>query len=334
VVALCLFTAVAGAQSFSSTFPPVIGFVDLSTTAGATQILGIGDDSSHGITTTVGNALFPAGPVTIGNNGVASAIAGGFVGFTNYTIPAAGPITNLATGGNGHICAFWDDLYPSALTSIWWYENANVLYIMWKDEHHYFDTTPTQIITFEIQVFGAPAAGAPYVQILYPDTTFTGTMAAYDNGASATAGWGKDANPIGANTLYSFDTPGSLPDGTTLSLFPPFTLTASSPLGPNSLQLDFTSGPASGTYFLAVTFYPGLYPAGWLYGVDMPLTELSSLISTGFPFLGPLDPGGNFALGPFGGIPSGLTFFAVGLGIPLGSPVPTVHTPAISYVIP
>ena len=82
-----------------------------------------------------------------------------------------------------------------------------------------------------------------------------------------------------------------------------------------------------------MTLAAGGYPAGWLYGVDISLAELQNELATGFPFLGPLNAAGAFTLGPFG-VPSGLTFYAVSLGIPTGGPTPTIHTPAISYIVP
>jgi hypothetical protein len=114
------------------------------------------------------------------------------------------------------------------------------------------------------------------------------------------------------------------------------TIVWTSPLGAGSLQGNFCAGPAFGTYFLAVTFYAGNFPNGWLYGVAIPLSELVAELSDGFPFVASLDGTGAFQLGPFGGgsLPSGATFYDVVLTLPLGSPVPTEHTAANSYVIP
>jgi hypothetical protein len=113
---------------------------------------------------------------------------------------------------------------------------------------------------------------------------------------------------------------------------PPFNLTASSPFGSGSLQLDFVAGPPNGIYFLPVTLTAGIYPSGWLFGLDISLPELTNLLTAGFPFLGPLDATGNFTLSVIG-VPPGLTLYAVGLGAPV-SGTPIVHTPAISYTIP
>ena len=73
-------------------------------------------------------------------------------------------------------------------------------------------------------------------------------------------------------------------------------------VGSGTLQIDFSNGPAFGLYFFVVTFNQGSFSAGWLYGVDIPLNELQTLMSVGPPFLGFLDACGAFKLGPFGGV--------------------------------
>ena len=79
-----------------------------------------------------------------------------------------------------------------------------------------------------------------------------------------------------------------------------------------------------------------MYPGGWLFGVDLPLPELQNLLTTGFPFLGPLTNCGSFTIGPFGGLGflSGLPVFAVALGLPPGSSTPSMHSSAVTYTIP
>src|SRR4029078_8819092 len=113
VSALCLLAAVASAQTFSTGFPGA--FVDISTTGG-TAIAAVADDSEHNIVTTIGNALFPAGKVRIGNNGVACAgITVGEVGFTNATIATAGIPVGLPASASAYFCTLWDDYYsPTA----------------------------------------------------------------------------------------------------------------------------------------------------------------------------------------------------------------------------
>lgn len=92
-------------------------------------------------------------------------------------------------------------------------------------------------------------------------------------------------------------------------------------------------GPAAGAAFVAVTLNAGAFPLGWFYGVDILWPELLAEITQGFPFLTPLQPCGSAAIGPFGGLPPGLTLYAVALGVPLGASIPTVATlPTIGVV--
>ena len=113
-------------------------------------------------------------------------------------------------------------------------------------------------------------------------------------------------------------------------------LAFSSPGGVGCLQVNLSGLPAGGTYFIAATLNP---PPGWLYGINISFPELVSQINAGFPFWGPLSTGGCAGaaqVGPFCFLPSGLTLYAVGLGLPgvgINSPV-TAHTPAVTFTIP
>jgi hypothetical protein len=330
--------ATIGVAQITNTVPAVIGFVDLSTFPFGLSVPGtLGNDTEHNVVTTIGNPLFPSGNVRIGNNGVAvSGITTGEIDPLNIPIPLSGVPSGIPTG-NGIICAFWDDLYPLATltpTSIWWKEEAGVLYIMWKNEYH--QSGPSSFsccATFEIQVFSAPGPGNPWIQLLYP-SAFRGSSASpFFNGASATVGYVAGTNTLGINTQWSFDT-ASIPNGAVLSIYPPgMHLTASSPLGPGSLELDIIEGPANGTYFFAATVVPGTFPNGWLFGLDISYSELAAELAAGFPFTGPLDGAGGFSLGPFQGLPP-ITLYAIAFGFSAGSAVPIVHTSAISYSIP
>ena len=68
-------------------------------------------------------------------------------------------------------------------------------------------------------------------------------------------------------------------------------------------------------------------------GTYIPLSELVNELNGGFPFTGTLGPLGSFPIGPFGGLPSGLQFFALAMNL-VGPAVPGTTTPAISYTIP
>jgi hypothetical protein len=112
------------------------------------------------------------------------------------------------------------------------------------------------------------------------------------------------------------------------------TLTFSSPLGNGSVQADMSGLPGFGTYFLAVTLNAGAFPGGWFYGIDISMPDLVNEINAGFPFMGPVGPCGASTVGPFGGLPSGLTLYAVSLGVPPGGPAPTVVTNSFAHTIP
>jgi hypothetical protein len=328
--ASCLVTLVATAQSFSTTIPGA--FVDISATG--TPLTGVMDDSEHDVVTTIGNALFPAGNVRIGNNGVAVAgITSGDVAFTNAAIPASGLAPGLPAGGSGYLCPFWDDLFPTAgsAMSIFYREDPGVLRIMWKNETHFDFQSAAQTITFEIVVNGPDQPPcAPLIQFIYQDSTFGGTAAAYDAGASATIGYLAGTNAAASNAQFSFDTP-SVPSGTVVSILAATTLSASSPFGPGSLQLSLAAGPCGGTYVLAVTLVQGAFPNGWLFGVDIPVNELAGEIAAGAPYVGPLSATGTLVLGPFGGLPP-VTIYAVALGFTNGTL--NGHSPPFTYAIP
>jgi hypothetical protein len=338
-----LFTSIvasAGAQNISSGFGGT--FVDLST-SGGTAIQNVFDDSTHTITTTVGNAFFPAGAITISNNGCVSGIGNAGIGYTNQDIPAApGNPPNVAAGA-GVLMPFWDDLFPqpgASNSTIFWQEAGNTLYIMWKNDNHFADPSPTAGITFEVQVFGgASGSCTPIIQYLYTDTIFGGGYAWADNGASATIGYAHGTIAALGNAKHSFDT-ASVSGNLVLTLIEGsgggFAVTTSSPFGLGSLQLDWTGGfPCfGGTYFLAVTLVPGAYPSGWFYGLDISFPQLGAELAQGFPFLGPLSTTGTATVGPFFGLPSGLQFWAVCLGVPVNGPFPTAFTPPFTYVVP
>ncbi len=86
---------------------------------------------------------------------------------------------------------------------------------------------------------------------------------------------------------------------------------------------------------MCVTLYAGAYPAGWFFGVDPFLQEVADQVNFGPPFTGPLSPTGDFTIGPFAPVPSGLTFYSVALGFPgpLGA-LPMSSTAPKTYTIP
>ncbi len=115
-------------------------FVDISATGAA---IALQDDSEAQVTTSVGNALFPAGPVTIANNGGLWAGALLDLPFSNK---ALADVSASAPG----LFPFWDDL-DSGL--VYWQERlvegVNTLIVQWESNPHY---ATGGAVTFQVQV--------------------------------------------------------------------------------------------------------------------------------------------------------------------------------------
>jgi hypothetical protein len=61
------------------------------------------------------------------------------------------------------------------------------------------------------------------------------------------------------------------------------------------------------------TLHQGAYPAGWLFGVDIPLIELTGLLSAGVPWVVTLDGSGAFSLTVGVALPFPVTIYYVGI---------------------
>jgi hypothetical protein len=104
-------------------------------------------------------------------------------------------------------------------------------------------------------------------------------------------------------------------------------------LGPGTLGYHVT-GPPLGTYFTAVSLTAGAFPFGWFYGIDLPLSDIVALYNAGPPFVGLLSVCGQATVGPFGGLPSGLTAYAVALGFAAGAPLPGYASNPATATVP
>jgi hypothetical protein len=111
------------------------------------------------------------------------------------------------------------------------------------------------------------------------------------------------------------------------------TLTFQTP-GPGALGYQVLGGPPSGTQFTAIALVAGAYPFGWFHGIDIAFADLIGQITLGFPFATPLSSCGDSTVGPFFGLPSGLTVYGVSLGIPVGLPYPTTASAPATATIP
>jgi subtilisin family serine protease len=148
-------------------------FVDIS---GTGTPLALGDDNEANITTTVGNAIFPAGTVTVGNNG--GIIAGGSAELhqNNEALP-----TSLFGKA---LLPFWDDM-DSETGNVYWQQllvgGINTLIVQWENRPHFNNVGSA---TFQLQLFESGPILARYA---YEDVNFGNAF--YDFGASATIGY-------------------------------------------------------------------------------------------------------------------------------------------------
>jgi subtilisin-like proprotein convertase family protein len=167
----------------------------------------LGDDGTTDITSSIGNGLFPAGPVRISNNGAVAWGNTGFIPFTNAAIPSAG----LAGGGMA-IAPYWDDLYtwPNVPgQGVYVQESSGTLYITWN-VGHILVTDSSGIVQLQV-----PSSGPALAQFIYQNVSSYGTN--QNNGASATVGFQTSAS---AGVQYSFNAAGAVQNGMVLSIVP------------------------------------------------------------------------------------------------------------------
>jgi hypothetical protein len=87
-------------------------------------------------------------------------------------------------------------------------------------------------------------------------------------------------------------------------------------------------------YFVAITLNQGSYPNGWLFGLDIPFTEVAYEIAWGSPFTGTFNANGASSFGPIQGVPSGMTIYAVTMHCTPGLGVVTFVRPRVAYTVP
>ncbi|MCA9188594.1 MAG: pre-peptidase C-terminal domain-containing protein, partial [Planctomycetales bacterium] len=160
-------------------------FVDIA--ASGTQ-LALEDDGEVTITTTVGNSLFPAGAITVGNNG-------GILVGSNTGLPSINsPLPTIAF--LRALLPYWDDI-DATRGGVYWQERLvdgiRTLIVQWDKRPLYPDTGEG---SFQLQLFESGPILARYA---YRDVEF-GEGASY--GSSATIGLQLDvetARQIGFN---------------------------------------------------------------------------------------------------------------------------------------
>lgn len=147
-------------------------FIDIS---GTGTPLGLLDDGEANLTTTVGNAIFGAGTVRVGNNGGIGFTGAGDLGATNGPLPSVGIF-----GGVTALLPFWDDI-DSDTGDVYWQEVGGTLIVQWQNRPHYSNLGSA---TFQLQLF---STGPVLARFVYQDVVFE--SAVNDNGASATVGY-------------------------------------------------------------------------------------------------------------------------------------------------
>jgi hypothetical protein len=114
----------------------------------------------------------------------------------------------------------------------------------------------------------------------------------------------------------------------------PLKLSITAPEGPGSLLVANDFGAPGKQYFTAITLAPGLYPNGWLFGLDIRvqdlLTELSVLAP---PFRGNLDSLGRSRFTIPAGLPPGLSFYGVTITFDSGGAFIEASAPASSTLL-
>ncbi len=100
------------------------------------------------------------------------------------------------------------------------------------------------------------------------------------------------------------------------------------PNGPGSLGLRNIAFPAGATVLTAFTLNQGAFPNGWFFGIDVTASDLGLALSTPLPpFWSTMSPTGTSDFLLLGGVPPGLSIYAVSVllgstGIPAGSSAP------------
>ncbi len=185
-------------------------FVDITNTGTA---LDLADEGWRRVTTSVGNAVFPAGQLVVHNNGgIGFAIPPGEETLSplNQPIPS-----NDAFNGNQALLCFWDDIGNDiGIGNVYFAETPEMAIIQWQTRQ-FHDSSDT--VTLQVQL---PAAGSialratpVYARFLYADVL----QPRADGGGSATIGYQDGAAGFN-DTQWSFNQPSAVVNGTVLSL--------------------------------------------------------------------------------------------------------------------
>jgi len=182
-------------------------FIDITELGG--KPLGLSNDDSAEITTSIGNVVFPAGRVVVSNNGgLAFDPPDDFLAPLNEEIPS-----DNAFGGGQAILAFWDDI-GNDVGDVFWMELSDRMIVQWHDNR--FEGSE-DTARFQVQIFANVGASPQpiYAQFLYADIE----QPRPSGGVSATIGYQDGA--AGFNDVqWSFNTGGAVWDDDALSVIP------------------------------------------------------------------------------------------------------------------
>ncbi len=203
---LCAATTGVHAQLVLVDFIPG-NFIDISLTGNA---LNIGGDDEAEITTTVGNMVFPAGRVIVGNNGGVAFNPG--PSDSDQLGPLNGPIPDPgAFGGDQSALPYWDDI-GNTLGNVYWEEVATeltqTLIIQWHN-HRFEGSTDTARFQLQIRENDLTV----FAQFIYDDIM----QPRASGGASATIGYQNGLAPFN-DAQWSFNTPFAVHNDSVLSL--------------------------------------------------------------------------------------------------------------------
>ena len=164
--------AVAASPVWSQT-NDLNAFVDVS---GFGTALGLTDDETTSVVSTIGNELFSSGTISISNNGVIVEGSFGVVPFGNANLPSA----DLGRA----VVPFWDDIWDNsgevyfAETQV---DGVDAVIVQWDGVQHFSSGDP---VTFQAQILDDDRT---YFRYVYPDVDFANPQ--WDRGQSATIGY-------------------------------------------------------------------------------------------------------------------------------------------------
>jgi hypothetical protein len=180
-------------------------FTDISRTGTPLNLSG---NLEAQINTTIGNQVFSAGRVIVGNNGGL-----GFDPFDPELAPDNEPLpSNAAFGGAQGALAFWDNI-NNVVGDVFWQEIGNTLIVQWHNNTFQGSQDTSR---FQIKI-GEPARGpvTVFAQFIYDDIE----QPRAGGGISATIGY-QDGGAGFNDVQWSFNTAGAVSNGTVLSLVP------------------------------------------------------------------------------------------------------------------